>query len=93
MVIVRVAFPRVPVAVTMTFWLVSFVALAEASTATPVILLSPALQSLRIRTVNVPYALESPGSVESAAPRTAPVVQVAPTRYVFQEVIFVASVS
>ena len=92
-VIVCVAFRRVLVEVTMTLSLVSFVALAPLSTATPVILLSPALQSLRIRTVKVPSALVSPGSVESAVPRTAPVVQVAPTRYAFQEVRFVASVS
>jgi len=71
----------------------SVVALAEASTVTPVILLSPLLQSLRTLSVKVPFALVSPGSVELAVPSTAPVVQVAPARYVSQALILVASVS
>ena len=80
-VIVRVVVPIVPVDVTMTLQLPSRVAVPGAagsqlpvvvSRATPVRWSSPALQSLRTRTVNVPCALPSPGKLELGAPRTAP---------------------
>src|SRR5207245_9139309 len=79
--IVRVVGPIVPVDVTMTLQLLSRVAVPGAagsqppvavSRATPVSWSSPALQSLRIRTVNVPCALPRPGRLELGAPRTAP---------------------
>jgi len=80
-VIVRVVVPIVPVDVTTTLQLLSRVAVPGAagsqppvvvSRAMPVSWSSPALQSLRIRTVNVPCALPRPGRLELGAPRTAP---------------------
>ena len=88
-VIVRVVVPIVPLDVTMTLQLPSCVASPDAaesqlpmlvSTATPVSLSSPGLQSLRILTVNVPCALPRPGRVELGPPSTAPCAHVAPTR-------------
>src|SRR4030095_14168147 len=92
-VIVLVVPLKVPVETTMSLLLVSLVALPPASTTTPVNLLSPALQSLRTRTVKVPLAAESPGSVVFAAPSTAPVVQVAPTRCLLHFWLFGGRVS
>src|SRR5258705_1431450 len=88
-VMVRVVVPIVPVDVMMTLQLPSCVAVPGAagsqppvavSRATPGAWSSAALESLRIRTVNVPCTLPRLGRLELGAPRTAPRAHVAAAR-------------